>query len=151
MPNFDGSGPRGEGPMTGRGAGTCDDEKIWGIKSRRIPDAPLTRKPLLKSNTTSFYCSDPRCGTTTKHERMPNGKWRCTRCGTSKVGTGTFESRLARALGLIREDKAILFKHEGLAKKASAGSHKFDAPPEYHQLKYDGKWGTKSSRNKLNS
>lgn len=25
MPNFDGQGPRGEGPMTGRGRGRCND------------------------------------------------------------------------------------------------------------------------------
>jgi len=24
MPNFDGTGPRGQGPMTGRGMGTCN-------------------------------------------------------------------------------------------------------------------------------
>lgn len=32
MPNFDGTGPRGQGPMTGRGMGKCkksqDDQKV---------------------------------------------------------------------------------------------------------------------------
>jgi len=34
MPNFDGSGPMGEGPKTGRGAGDCDSNKSAQYSSR---------------------------------------------------------------------------------------------------------------------
>ncbi|MGI6612204.1 MAG: DUF5320 domain-containing protein [Candidatus Nanosyncoccaceae bacterium] len=30
MPNFDGTGPRGEGPKTGRGQGDCSDKSTKG-------------------------------------------------------------------------------------------------------------------------
>jgi hypothetical protein len=136
MPGFDQTGPRGEGPMTGRGAGVCD--------------VPLTRKRQERSGFSNIYCSNPKCMGTRKHEKVGN-QWRCMGCGTLKDVRGTFEDRLKRALGLLSEDKAIRFKHEGLAKKASKGAHKFDSPPEYFQLKYDGKWGSKADRSKLNS
>lgn len=30
MPRFDGTGPAGQGPMTGRGMGSCGRGKAWG-------------------------------------------------------------------------------------------------------------------------
>lgn len=35
MPRFDGKGPRGEGPRTGRGLGNCSDSKINDSKTTR--------------------------------------------------------------------------------------------------------------------
>jgi len=34
MPNFDGTGPQGAGPQTGRGAGTCEDSRRAGFLRR---------------------------------------------------------------------------------------------------------------------
>lgn len=40
MPGFDGTGPRGEGPRTGRGLGKCKDDEL-----KTNPQAPETDFP----------------------------------------------------------------------------------------------------------
>ena len=56
MPNFDKTGPRGEGPMTGRGMGDCVE--------------PINKLPKKKTINTDFPCGRgrglPPCG--------PNGR-----------------------------------------------------------------------------
>ncbi len=37
MPNRDGTGPNGQGPLTGRGAGPCETERKWGRSRRSFP------------------------------------------------------------------------------------------------------------------
>lgn len=61
----------------------------------------------------------------------------------------TFEDKIACALGLLKEDKPVAFKHDGLKKKTASGAHKFDPPVEYVQMKHDNTWGTKSEQDKL--
>lgn len=62
MPGFDGTGPRGEGPMTGRGLGNCrispNTGKVTAPKSRsRIPRGRGRgrgpRRSLIRSSETS--------------------------------------------------------------------------------------------------
>jgi len=46
MPGFDGTGPRGGGPLTGRGEGYC--VLPLGGSRRASPTAGLARRPLLR-------------------------------------------------------------------------------------------------------
>lgn len=41
MPGFDGTGPRGEGPRTGRGLGKCKDDDVK--TSREVPEEDFPR------------------------------------------------------------------------------------------------------------
>jgi len=42
MPNFNGTGPRGQGPFTGRGMGYCV-EPIFSVPKRPLPNYPYGR------------------------------------------------------------------------------------------------------------
>ncbi len=69
MPNLDGTGPLGQGPMTGRGRG------------RRI--RPISRKGL----GGSADCECPKCGEKTLHTRgTPCSETKCPKCGTPMRG-----------------------------------------------------------------
>jgi hypothetical protein len=48
MPGFDGSGPRGQGPMTGRGMGYCNpaDATQTGAADPRAGYAPAQQRPV---------------------------------------------------------------------------------------------------------
>jgi predicted DNA-binding protein (UPF0251 family) len=68
MPNLDGTGPRGLGPRTGRGAG-------------RRSDAPGQRVD------GSAECTCPSCGETTPHRRgTPCSQSKCPKCETPMRG-----------------------------------------------------------------
>jgi hypothetical protein len=86
-------------------------------------------------------------------------KKECQGCGTVTpikkpkaqiLGSRPLEHRLAVALGLLTEsDEPVMFKHEGLKKKAQKGEHKFDPPPEYVQMKHDSTFGTLKDPKKI--
>lgn len=70
MPGFNGAGPLGNGPMTGRGAGTCNNGKT--VDSENL-------KPVNNANAVAAFC---RCGQFLG--RGPNG----ARGGSSGRGRG---------------------------------------------------------------
>ncbi len=64
MPNFDGTGPTGQGPMTGR----------RGMAGRRGENG-------------TAYCECPNCGEKTPHTRgIPCSQSKCPKCGTPMRG-----------------------------------------------------------------
>lgn len=55
MPGYDGTGPKGEGPMTGRGGGYCL------LKIPRNPDKPRTGFAGLSGKPVALLRRNPRC------------------------------------------------------------------------------------------
>lgn len=55
MPGYDGTGPKGQGPMTGRGSGYCL------LKIPRSPDEPKTGFIGLSGKLISLLHKRPRC------------------------------------------------------------------------------------------
>jgi len=43
MPRFDGTGPRGDGPRTGRGLGNCKDDEVKTSSKTQETDVPPRR------------------------------------------------------------------------------------------------------------
>ena len=76
MPNLDGTGPQGQGPMTGRGAG-----RGIGRGAGKGQTAPV------RGVGGSAECTCPSCGAKTPHTRgTPCSQTNCPKCGTPMRG-----------------------------------------------------------------
>jgi len=78
MPNLDGTGPLGAGPISGRGRG------VGSAALRRGRGAAQSSPRGLGG---SKECTCPKCGHTEPHVRgVPCSEKKCTKCGTSMKG-----------------------------------------------------------------
>lgn len=79
MPNFDGTGPNGQGPQTGRGRGVRRKLKNTG--------KGLGQGGKRQGRGGSNQCTCPKCGHKEPHKRgAPCTEVKCPKCGTSMKG-----------------------------------------------------------------
>lgn len=72
MPNLNGTGPLGQGPMTGRGRGMGRGQvkSVGGFRQSGTKE-----------------CTCPKCGSKESHVRgVPCSEKKCSKCGTSMKG-----------------------------------------------------------------
>jgi len=72
MPLYDGTGPQGEGPKTGRGAGPCDDGEFIEPRTKEDDDMPFQSEAQRKH----MYANDPAMARewenkTPKNKKLP--------------------------------------------------------------------------------
>jgi len=89
MPAFDQTGPQGEGPMTGRGWGPCDD----------VPQNLCEQEGL---------CSCPTCGYTKEHDPyIPCQNQICPTCniGLVRIASNAIVANLKKLANDLRSSK----------------------------------------------
>lgn len=80
MPNFDGSGPTGQGPRTGRGRGMGVGRGIGRGKG-------IGRGGNRQGLGGSTQCTCPKCGHKQSHRRgVPCTEIKCPKCGAAMTG-----------------------------------------------------------------